>query len=116
MTVFPGLVHSGRLREIKERCHGLTSAICDYIHAGKKIGIRVNENNTLTISRFGSENETETVAIGDRVVLATIRDACLLEVDRLQALNGAFSKICGKLMYAVPPNKPFDALHESFWV
>ena len=116
MTVYPGLEAAGRLRETKERCDGLTSPICQYNYAAKTIGIRVNEDHTLTISRFGDEIETETLAIADRTILGSIRDQCLTEADSLESLNRKFSRICGKLMRDHQPNNPFYALHESFWV
>lgn len=116
MTVYPGLEASKRYREIKDRCDGLTSPICDYNYTGKRIGIRVNEDNTLTISRFGDEIESEVVAIADRMVIGSIRDQCLAEADVLESLNNKYSKLCGKMMQAHPPNKRFEALHESFWV
>ena len=116
MTVYPGLEASGRLRETKDRCDGLTNPICDHNYAGKKVGIHVNEDNTLTITRFGDQTEMETVTIGDRTILGSIRDQCMAEADSLELLNSKFSKICGKLMHAQRPNRSFDALHESFWV
>ncbi len=116
MTVYPGLEASGRLRETKDRCDGLTHPICDHKYAGKALGIRVNEDGTLTINRFGDQITTEKVAIGDRTILSTLRDQCLTEADSLESLNGEFAKICGKMMQDHRPNKPFDSLHESFWV
>jgi hypothetical protein len=116
MTVYPGLESNGRLRETKDRCDGLTHPICDHKYAGKALGIHINDDNTLNITRFGNQLETELRDIGERNLLRSISEQCLLEADSLESLNCDFGKLCGKLMRNHPPNKPFDALHESFWV
>jgi hypothetical protein len=116
MTVYPGLEASGRLRETKDRCDGLTHPIYDHKYAGKHLGIHINDGNTLTITRFGDQLESETLNIGDRKILRSLSKQCLTEADSLESLNCTFGKICGKLIRDRPPNKPFDALHESFWV
>jgi hypothetical protein len=116
MTVYPGLESSGRLRETKDRCDGLTHPICDHKRAGKALGIHINDDNTLTITRFGEQLETELLNIGDRKLLRTISEQCLTEADSLESLNSEFGRLCGKMMRNHQPNKPFDVLHESFWV
>ena len=110
-TAYNGLVDSGRARETRERCDLLTSPICDYKYNNKRIGIQINDNQTMTIFRFNDEIETETEPIANRAILASYRDQCMYEVAELEKLNQEFAKLCDDKSCIF-----FDALNESFWV
>ena len=110
-TTYNGLIDSGRARETKERCDLLTSPICDHKFENKRIGIQVNEDETMTIFRFDDVIQMEITSIADRTVLSTIQEQCLHEVAELEGLNQNFAETC-KNQSCVS----YDALNESFWV
>ncbi len=110
-TTYNGLVNSGRGRETKERCDHLTSPICDHQYENKRLGIRINANETLTVYRFNDTIEIEIVSIADRSLLEKLRDQCLQEIETLEILNLEFAKTCESESCV-----SFDALNQSYWI
>jgi hypothetical protein len=54
--------------------------------------------------------------ITDRIVLATLRDRGLAEVDSLAGLNTAFGELCNQYYSTVQPATPFDGRHQPWCV
>lgn len=121
------LVHETTLEALEEArqfaarsalSNGYTVPLCKLKYEGAKIGVRVGDDQTLTVSPFVNAPHVRpfTVSIRDRGELRTVKGQGLAEIAALERRSSDFAAACRRFHDSEDPFRPFTKLHESWCV
>lgn len=112
---------------LKKDSNRYTKLICEFKYKNRKVGIEVNENETLTISSIVLEGvlledgnwtsiSSKEIDISNRSVLKKIVDEAKKEIDELDKLKNTYIVECKKYISERNIFLEYKNIHRSYWV
>ena len=112
---------------LKKDSNRYTNLICEFKYKNRKVGIEVNENETLTIFSIVLEGvlledgnwtsiSSKEIDISDRSVLKKIVDEAKKEIDELDKLKNTYIVECKKYIRERNIFSEYKNIHQSYWV
>jgi len=136
VTFSSRLFHESELRQrlaerdldnLKMDSNRYTNLICDFKYKKYKLGIIVNEDETLLLSAFHPEGirvsdnqwssvKNEVIDISNRAILKEICQRAKKEIGELELINERYKALCQNFCKKFDLFSDYENLHQSYWV
>jgi hypothetical protein len=112
-----------RFAEASARSNAYIPPLVEIDHRQRRIGIRIDPDNTLALTPFATESSgfdaalrERTISLVDRSVLNELETEALAECDYLAKANDRFRVLCNSYCAEHEVAAAFDRLHQSWWL
>ena len=106
------------MASFKGKSNTYTLPLCNIKYKDKPIGVRVHDDQRLTVTAIRNTREVleaESVDIRDRSRLDAVQERGLREISTLNAHNRAFGGVCNAHYASRKVAEPFRNLNEEYW-